>query len=185
MVSIEKAYALVLPEDTSKRWPIPPDCLKDVNGILYFQLKTHKYGLVKFLLSEDTKLPKNPSLKGSQGIEAIVKQRNQMSGLCPEASCSLFDEGEQQTKTSKKRKAALKASQCDKDLAVELAGYGKLMVKPAQYLREDICVPFTEEQLGILFKFVIDQGITVNGSDESRQYQRSGKFAKKAKQGKA
>ena len=175
MVSIETTFALVL-DSSNKKMSVPGDCLKDIGGNLYFQLKCQKYSLVRLLCQEDSKLPKNPSIRNSAGVQEIMKKRNQLCSLVPSSS-AMFDEQEQQQKTSKKRK--LPSEEGGQDVLVDLGEYGQLWVRPAQMVREDISVPFQPEQLGILFNFLIHKGICVSGSEDSRHYQKSGKFMKK------
>ena len=154
-VTIATSYTLAI-EGCQAKWAVNDDCLKEVNGNTYFQVKCHKYGLVKLLAKQGQKLPKNPSIKNSPGIQNLMDQRNRLSSLCgqPSASSLFADEAGQadDKPVAKKQKVAKpEVDPTDPDIMLNLEDYGSITCRPATMKREDLLIPFSSEYLTMLF----------------------------------
>ena len=140
----------------------------------WLQIAAANYGLCNLL--SVGKIPGHASLKASLGLTSLLEMRSTQCNCTGSESGSAIFESEVLTKKSSKRK---KPMNDDQMIELDLGKHGPLKVKVAKKSSEDLHIAFTTENVKafLLYMSEIGADCCIHGR---RQYQSSGKYAKKA-----
>ena len=159
-----------------KKWVIPEALLKPMLSQEgeWLQIAAANYGLCNLLSVGE--IPGHASLKASLGLTSLLEMRSTQCNCTGSESGSAIFESEVLTKKSSKRK---KPMNDDQMIESDLGKHGPLKVKVAKKSSEDLHIAFTTENVKafLLYMSEIGADCCIHGR---RQYQSSGKYAKKA-----
>ena len=163
-------------EVTKKKWVIPEGLLKPMVGQEgeWLQIAAANYGLCNLL--SDGKIPGHASLKASEGLTSLLEMRSTQCNCTGSESSNAIFESEVPTKKASKRK---KSMDDDQIIELDLGKHGPLKVKAARKSSEDLHIAFTTENVKAFLLYMSEIGADCC-MDGRRQYQSSGKYAKKA-----
>ena len=155
---------------------IPEALLKPMVGQEgeWLQIAAANYGLCNLLSSG--KIPGHASLKASQGLVSLLEMRSTQSNCTGSEGDNTIFESEVPTKKSSKRKMSMNHDQL---IELDLGKHGPLKVKAARKATEDLHIAFTTENVKAFLLYMSEIGADCCINDR-RQYQPSGKYAKKA-----